>query len=120
MVRWVMKSLAAAVVAVGAFAAAPTPVAAGEMVAFQGSYAPGTIVIRTGQRKLYYVMGGGRALRYPVAVGQPGRVWRGSTQIVRKAVNPVWGVPSEIRRLSGLMSSTTASTFSLTDTTLEG
>jgi len=40
-----------------------------EMVAFSG-YAPGMIVGKTGQRRLYYVVDDRRALRFPVGVGR--------------------------------------------------
>jgi lipoprotein-anchoring transpeptidase ErfK/SrfK len=41
-----------------------------EIVAYAGHQAPGTIVITTGERRLYYVLGGGRAIRYAVGVGR--------------------------------------------------
>ncbi len=51
--------------------AAP-PAEAREVVSFSG-YAPGTIVVKTSQRRLYLVQDGGRALRYGVGVGcRPG------------------------------------------------
>ena len=43
-----------------------------EIVTFSG-YAPGTIVVNTEERRLYYVMGDGTAMRYGVGVGRPGR-----------------------------------------------
>jgi len=42
-----------------------------EMVAFSG-YAPGTIVGKTDQRRLNYVVDDRRALRFPVDVGRAG------------------------------------------------
>ena len=45
-----------------------------EVVAFAG-YAPGTIVVSTAQRRLYYVLGDGRAIRYGIGVGRPGFEW---------------------------------------------
>jgi lipoprotein-anchoring transpeptidase ErfK/SrfK len=42
-----------------------------EIVEFDGEYERGTIVVRTSEKSLYYVLGDGEALRYPVAVGEP-------------------------------------------------
>jgi lipoprotein-anchoring transpeptidase ErfK/SrfK len=65
--------VAACLVALLSFAAWNTPAAArGEVVAFTDDAAPGTIVVRTGERRLYLVLGQGRALRYPVGVGRAG------------------------------------------------
>ena len=51
------------------------------MVAFNGGASPGTIVVRTNERKLYLVLGEGRALRYTVGVGRAGRQWAGRALI---------------------------------------
>lgn len=75
-----------------------TPSQAREVVNFTQPHQAGTIVINTKEKRLYYVLGQGRAIRYPIAVGMHGRVWRGATQIVRKAVDPVWSPPAEVRR----------------------
>jgi len=72
--------------------------AAAKLVAFDGRYAPGTIVIKTQERRLYLVLGGGRAERYPVGVGKPGKRWTGVKQIVRKMRNPDWAAPPEVKR----------------------
>ena len=69
-----------------------------ELVSVDGAYQAGTIVVKTSERRLYYVLGGGQAVRYPIAVGRPGKEWSGSTQIARKEVNPVWQPPDEVRR----------------------
>ena len=54
---------------VAAAALAPAPAAAREVVAFRDSYQAGTIVVKTGERRLYLVLGNGQAVRYPVGVG---------------------------------------------------
>ena len=46
-----------------------------DVVSFDPAYSAGTIVVKTGERKLYYVLGGGRAIRYGVGVGRPGFTW---------------------------------------------
>lgn len=72
--------------------------AAREVVAFSGGYSAGTIVVRTGERKLYLVLGNGAALRYPVGVGKNGRQWSGHAFVDGKYLRPDWSAPVEIRR----------------------
>jgi lipoprotein-anchoring transpeptidase ErfK/SrfK len=64
-------------------------------VAFSGE-APGTIVIDTPTKFLYYVQPGGHAIRYGIGVGRPGFEWSGSKTISRKAEWPDWTPPSEM------------------------
>lgn len=71
--------------------------AAGKVVRFDGESA-GTIVVRTTERRLYYVLGDGRAIRYPVGVGRAGRQWAGTSHIVSKHWQPAWSPPAAIRR----------------------
>ncbi len=70
--------------------------AGARIVDFASRERPGTIVIRTGERALYRVMGGGKAKRYLVAVGKEGFSWSGTARIGRKAVNPKWTPPPEM------------------------
>lgn len=58
----------------------------------------GSLVVRTTERKLYFVRGDGTAIRYPVAVGKPGMQWTGQTEIDGKHVRPDWAPPWEVRR----------------------
>jgi lipoprotein-anchoring transpeptidase ErfK/SrfK len=76
-----------------AFAASQA--AAREIVSFSG-YAPGTIVIVTHARELYYVLGDRRAIRYPVGVGRAGMAWHGRARIAEKFLHPNWGPPADI------------------------
>ena len=69
-----------------------------EVVAFNGNASPGTIVVRTNERRLYLVLGDGRAMRYPVGVGRAGRQWAGRSYIEGKYVKPAWSPPADIRR----------------------
>jgi lipoprotein-anchoring transpeptidase ErfK/SrfK len=92
--RWLAASLAAFLLV--ALAAVAQPAHARELVAFSG-YAPGTIVVRTGERHLYYVMGNGRAVRYPVGVGRLGKQWSGTSMIDGKYLRPAWSPPAEIK-----------------------
>jgi lipoprotein-anchoring transpeptidase ErfK/SrfK len=59
---------------------------------------PGTIVVRTNERRLYLVLGQGRAMAYPVGVGRAGRQWAGKSFIDSKRVRPAWGPPPDIKR----------------------
>jgi len=72
--------------------------AAPSMVASPDGYAPGTIVVKTNERRLYLVLGEGRALRYPVGVGKAGKQWAGTTRIDGKYRQPAWSPPADVRR----------------------
>lgn len=77
----------------------PQPAAARDIVAFRdGSFAAGTVVVRTHERRLYYVMGDGRAVRYPVGVGKAGKAWTGRAMISGKYIRPAWSPPSDVKR----------------------
>jgi lipoprotein-anchoring transpeptidase ErfK/SrfK len=91
------KFLALATASVLLLGAAPAR-ATGSMVSFPVAYAPGTIIVKTGERKLYLVTGSGQALRYPVGVGKAGRQWAGATRIDGKYSHPDWSPPAVIRR----------------------
>ena len=67
-----------------------------ETVSFNGPYAPGTIIINTSERRLYFVLGNGQALRYGVGVGRPGFTWAGTTHIANKREWPDWTPPSQM------------------------
>lgn len=90
----VLRLLFSTCVALAAFAA---PSQAREIVDFDG-VRPGTIVIKTSERRLYYVVEPGRALRYPVGVGKAGKTWTGVAAVDGKYRNPAWAPPPEIRR----------------------
>ncbi len=88
-----------AVAVIGAFACAPAPALAhGDRVSVKDSYMPGTIVIRTRERRLYYFVGGGEAIRYPVGVGRAGMQWSGTASINGMYIEPSWSAPASIRR----------------------
>lgn len=69
-----------------------------QLVEFSSRYAPGTIVISTEQRRLYFVTGRGQAIEYGVGVGRPGFSWTGAKTITRKAEWPSWTPPAEMLR----------------------
>lgn len=74
-----------------------TASARGDIVNFSEGSA-GTIVIKTSQRRLYYVIGGGKAVRYPVGVGRAGMQWQGSAFITSTRLKPAWSPPKEMIR----------------------
>jgi lipoprotein-anchoring transpeptidase ErfK/SrfK len=59
--------------------------------------APGTIVVDTKERQLYYVQENRKAIRYGVAVGDEAYGWTGTANIARKAEWPDWHPPAEMR-----------------------
>ncbi len=63
-----------------------------------GQYAPGTIVIRAGQRNLYLILNETQAIRYRVAVPKDGKEWLGETHIVGKFAKPAWAAPAEVSK----------------------
>jgi len=82
----------------GALAVAPSPaLARGSVVAVQDAYPAGTIVVRESQRRLYLMLGSGRAISYPVGVGRYGMQWSGTVQIDGKYVAPAWAPPASIK-----------------------
>ncbi len=56
-------------------------------------YAPGTLVVKTPERALYYVLGDGEAMRYSIGVGREGFQWGGSSRIVAKQEWSSWTPP---------------------------
>ncbi|WP_395517232.1 L,D-transpeptidase [Pseudorhizobium flavum] len=70
-----------------------------QVVAYETSYKPGTIVVDTPARRLYHVMENGQAMRYGVGVGRAGLALSGSAYVGRKAEWPSWTpTPNMIRR----------------------
>ncbi len=56
----------------------------------------GTIIVDTPNTQLYYILGGGRAIRYGVRVGRDGFTWTGVQKISKKAEWPDWHPPTEM------------------------
>jgi lipoprotein-anchoring transpeptidase ErfK/SrfK len=67
-----------------------------QIVSYSTSEAPGTIVIDTPNTYLYYVLGGGKAVRYGIGVGREGFAWSGTQTVTRKAEWPDWNPPAEM------------------------
>ena len=69
-----------------------------QTVPYDGKYKAGTIVVETSERRLYFVLGGGQAIRYGIGVGREGFEWQGQHAITRKAEWPGWTPPVEMRK----------------------
>lgn len=68
------------------------------IVYLQQNEQPGTIIVDTGGRKLYYVLPGKQAYAYPISVGRDGFTWTGTERISRIASWPSWTPPPEMRQ----------------------
>ncbi len=95
------KSLAAIVVAAFAFLSA-SAANARDVVPFEFGYRPGTIVVVTSARQLFYVINDKQAIRYPVGVGRAGMAWHGVARVARKDLRPAWvEVPGKTKTIPG-------------------
>ena len=74
------------------------PVQARQAVAFSGQGSAGTIVVRTKERRLYFVTVQGRAIRYTVGVGRGDSNGSGRQRMASKHIRPAWSPPAVIRR----------------------
>lgn len=71
---------------------------------------PGTIIVDPKRKFLYHLQGGGKAMRYGVAVGKSSKSWKGEAVIKRMAKWPVWvptpehleAIPSLAKHLNGM------------------
>lgn len=77
--------------------------AAPPVVYFDQAEEPGTIIVNTAGKKLYYVLPGKKAYEYPISVGRDGFTWAGTERISRIAAWPTWTPPPEMhKRVPGL------------------
>ena len=67
-----------------------------ENVDIDEKYAPGTIVVRTSEKRLYYVTERGRATKYGIGVGREGFQFSGTYPLTRKAEWPGWTPPKQM------------------------
>jgi len=67
--------------------------AAPEEIAFASDYPAGAVVIVNKERRLYLVLGEGKALRYPIAIGNEEEEWTGRETVTAKKENPTWYPP---------------------------
>lgn len=101
----VVRKVAAAALLLGTVAAAQPAAAQGlffdwgfsemsggsgkEYVSFRGG-TPGEVIVSFSDRKLYFVLGGGQAIAYPVATPREQSRWSGVTSVSQKRENPSW------------------------------
>ena len=76
----------------------PISPTARRLVSWPGTQRPGTIVISTSQRRLYFVLGSGQAIQYGVGVGRPGFTWTGTKTVSMKREWPAWSPPAAMLR----------------------
>ncbi|MBN9316892.1 MAG: L,D-transpeptidase [Devosia sp.] len=69
-----------------------------QVVAYDGHQPPGTIIVNTGRKFLYFVLPGGKAIRYGIGTARDGFEWSGTHKVTRKAEWPGWTPPAEMKR----------------------
>ncbi|MFN7012472.1 MAG: L,D-transpeptidase [Allorhizobium sp.] len=67
-----------------------------QIVSYQTKERPGTIVVNTRERFLYYVLPNGKAVRYGIGVGKQGFAWQGEAYVAWKQEWPTWHPPKEM------------------------
>ena len=67
-----------------------------QIVNYATREAAGTVIIDTPNTYLYYVLGGGQAIRYGIGVGREGFTWSGVQSVTKKAEWPDWTPPPEM------------------------
>ncbi len=65
-------------------------------IAFRSALPQGSILVRTGKRRLYYILPDDQAIEYKVGVGREGFTWSGANTVSRKAEWPDWRPPREM------------------------
>ena len=65
-----------------------------QMVRYETEEKPGTIIVDTNEKFLYFVMSEGKAMRYGIGVGREGFEWKGTARIAMKREWPVWTPPA--------------------------
>ncbi|AJY45156.1 L,D-transpeptidase [Martelella endophytica] len=65
-----------------------------QIINYTTDEAPGTIIVDTKDRLLYYVLEDGKAVRYGIGVGRDGFRWSGDAYVGRRAEWPTWYPPS--------------------------
>ncbi len=69
-----------------------------QTVDYPRKVSPGTIIVNTKERYLYYVLGSGQALRYTIGVGREGHSWAGTSTVSAKREWPDWAPTPNIRK----------------------
>ena len=69
-----------------------------QVVALSTNQKPGTIIVNTGEKFLYLVLGNGKAMRYGIGTARDGFEWNGTHKVTRKAEWPGWTPPAEMKK----------------------
>lgn len=69
-----------------------------EVVPYETKFKVGSIIVETSERRLYFVLPDGKAMKYGIGVGRDGFTWAGQHKITRKAEWPDWTPPAEMRK----------------------
>jgi lipoprotein-anchoring transpeptidase ErfK/SrfK len=69
-----------------------------QVVSYKSAEAAGTIVVNTGQKFLYLVLGDGKAMRYGIGTARDGFEWSGSHRVSSKKEWPGWTPPAEMKK----------------------
>jgi lipoprotein-anchoring transpeptidase ErfK/SrfK len=72
-----------------------------QVVPYHRNEAPGTILVDTNARFVYFVLPEGKAIRYGATVGEAGQAWSGSATVARKAEWPSWTPTADEKRRLG-------------------
>jgi lipoprotein-anchoring transpeptidase ErfK/SrfK len=67
-----------------------------QVVPYPTDQAAGTLVVNTGQKFLFLVLGSGKAMRYGIGTAKDGFEWNGTHHITRKREWPDWTPPAEM------------------------
>ncbi len=90
--------LAFAATVLAAFVLLEPPLAEARQLVHLNGYSAGTIIVKTRQRRLYYMTSDNTAIEYPVGVGRLGMAWSGTAYIDGKYIQPAWSPPDMIKR----------------------
>ncbi|AYD03160.1 L,D-transpeptidase [Neorhizobium sp. NCHU2750] len=67
-----------------------------QIVNYDTTEKPGTVIVNTRERHLYYILPGGQAMRYGIGVGKQGFAWSGTAYVAWKQEWPTWHPPKEM------------------------
>ena len=84
--------------ALAALVVSTATASAGVLTTFDARYPAGDIVISQHLRKLFFVVGPGEAIAYPIATPKLGKEWSGYAHVDGKYVEPAWSPPDSVKR----------------------
>ena len=69
-----------------------------QIVPYHRKETPGSILVDTAGRYVFFVLPGGKAVRYGATVGEDGQAWSGVATVGRKEEWPTWTPTAEIKK----------------------